>query len=198
MRATTPTSPSFFYLRQDTEGRSFTSDQIAATTNTVHALTLSAHAEMQITPKVGVKLDEIFINDWHYAPTGNVTVPIAGGTTAVPRSPIDQQFLETSWFIAGIDYDVIDELTLTLGYYNLQNYLSYQGEHRTLFGSDNIWWSPDARFFFTVTANLDAIYARAAHLPPPAKETVQNQNHNAAQQAVMQQVQFAAGQAHGL
>jgi hypothetical protein len=64
--------------------------------------------------------------------------------------------------ILAFDYDLIDEMSLALGYYNLATELAPNGQRRGIIGGDNIWWSPDARFFFTVTANLDAIYLRAA------------------------------------
>ena len=53
---------------------------------------------------------------------------------------------------------LIDELALSVGYYNLTNAIAQDGQPRTLFGGENIWWSPDARFSFTVTANLDVLY----------------------------------------
>jgi len=66
--------------------------------------------------------------------------------------------------LAALDYTPIDELTVGLGYYNLANALALDGQARTVFGGENIWWSPDARFFFDVSFNLDVLYddARAA------------------------------------
>ena len=53
---------------------------------------------------------------------------------------------------------VLDELELDFGYYNLANALGPDGQQRSLFGSNNIWWSPDARLFLSATANLDVLY----------------------------------------
>ena len=45
-----------------------------------------------------------------------------------------------------------------MGYYDLANAIAPDGQARSVFGPENIWWSPSARFFFDVTANLDAIF----------------------------------------
>jgi hypothetical protein len=162
-QATTPVGGSFGYVRQDTEGRSFVSDQIAGTTNIDHSLQITAEAAVQITPKLDLTLDMLFLNNWRYAPTDNVSVPVAGGSVMVPRSSDAPLYESATWFLATVTYNPWDEVGLSLGYYNLQNALSPSGQHRTLFGSDNVWWSPDARFFFTITAHLDALYVDAAN-----------------------------------
>ncbi len=56
-----------------------------------------------------------------------------------------------------------DEIDLSLGYYNLANAIAPDGQRRSLFGADNVWWSPDARVFFDITANLDALFDDAVH-----------------------------------
>ena len=48
-------------------------------------------------------------------------------------------------------------LALSAGYYNLANQLAPDGTRR------DPLWSPSARFFLTVTANLDAIKRRFTH-----------------------------------
>jgi hypothetical protein len=161
-QATTPVAPFFGYTRQDTEGRTFISDQVRGSTLTNHSLLTSAVAALQVTKKFAVSLSGILINKWHYAPKQDATVvPLANGSVSVPPGANDQQHTVDTWMIASLDYDLIDELSLSLGYYNLASELAPNGQRRGIVGSDNIWWSPDARFFFTITANLDAIYLRA-------------------------------------
>jgi hypothetical protein len=174
-RATTPVSDSFSYTRQDTEGRSFVSDQVRGSTLVNHSLMTNAGATLQITPKLDFRFDAILINQWHYAPKSDTSVPIAGGTASVPRSADDQQHTVNTWMIFNFDYSVVDEVTLSLGYYNLANELAPNGQRRGLVGGDNIWWSPDARFFFDVTLNLDYVYEWARGSKADAKAAAAEQ-----------------------
>ena len=176
-RATTPTESSFGYTRQDTEGRSFVSDQLRGGTLTNHSLLTVLDTGLQITPKFSLTLDMILINKWRYAPKGDVTIPVTGGSASVPRSSDAPLFSQNTWFVAGVSYDIMDEIGLSLGYYNLANALAQNGQRRGIVGGDNIWWSPDARVYFDITANLDKIYERfvgvkankstTAKAPPP-------------------------------
>jgi hypothetical protein len=63
--------------------------------------------------------------------------------------------------MASLDYELMDELSLGVGYYNLANEIAPNGTRRGLFSSETVLWSPDARVFFDLTANLDQIYERA-------------------------------------
>jgi hypothetical protein len=105
----------------------------------------------------------IFINQWHYIPQDHGIATTSTGPVTVPRSANDEQFTQNTWLLATLDYELFAELDLSLGYYDLANYIAPDGQRRGLFGSDNVWWSPDARVFFTVTANLDALYDDALH-----------------------------------
>ena len=73
------------------------------------------------------------------------------------------QFTPSNWVILGVDYALFDELDLGLGYYSVASQIAPDGQRRTLFGSDNLFWSPDARVFFDITANLDALFDDAVH-----------------------------------
>ena len=92
-------------------------------------------------------------------PTG----PVCPGQTGVTSGP-DQQFTQLAWIIASADYEIIPELSVGLGYYNLSNVIATDGTLRSPFagGFDNVFWSPDARVFLDVTANLDKIFEDAS------------------------------------
>jgi hypothetical protein len=162
--ATTPTSyGNFQYPREDVgdDDHSIISDQLTGTTIVAHTLWGVVDTGLQITPKLSATLDGVLINQWHYQPTNsgiqitNATVnpSLAGGTLYTP----------STWIIADIDYTLFDEVDLSLGYYNLAGEIAPDGQRRGIFGSDNIFWSPDARVFFDVTANLDVIFDDAVH-----------------------------------
>ncbi|MGH7439996.1 MAG: hypothetical protein ACRENE_30265, partial [Polyangiaceae bacterium] len=167
--ATTPTSyTSFAYTRENAEGLSFVSDQISGATLIRDELQLLLEADLGIAPRVGLKTFFAFFNQWHDTPA--TATPIATGTGgySVPYAG-DTQFTQMLWFLVDVEYQVIDELALSVGYYNLTNAVAQDGRPRTLSGGENIWWSPDARFNFTITANLDVLYAdatRGRHAPP--------------------------------
>jgi hypothetical protein len=148
----------FAYVRQNVDGFSFLSDQITGQTLPEHIFWTILDTGLQITPRLSATADFIAINSWHYPPTSNVHVPIAGGTASVPSASGDIRFTQNLWLLAYIDYALFDELDLSLGYYNLANGVAPSGQTRSIFGSDNIWWSPDARVFFDITANLDILF----------------------------------------
>ncbi len=63
--------------------------------------------------------------------------------------------------------DVIDEMSVAVGYANLTLQQGPDGTRR------NIFYSPDARVYATITAKLDEIYKSASGLrkSEPSKET---------------------------
>ena len=145
---------------------SFQTDQVTGQTLTKHQLYTILDGGLQITPKLGLTLDWILINNWHYSPT-TACVGTATGQVCPPRtgpgSGTDQQFTQLGWFIASADYEIIPEMSIGLGYYNLSNIVAYDGSIRGPFsgGFDNVFWSPEARVFLDVTANLDKIFEAA-------------------------------------
>ena len=160
-RATTPTNEKLSYARQDVGGFSTVSDQLGGNAITNHSVVASLDTGLQVTPKLSVTLDMILINTWKYRPTGDVSVKTSTDVATITASPNDTNHGVATWFLASVDYALLDELTLGLGYYNLTNQIGPDGERRGLVGQHNIWWSPDARFFFDITANLDKIYEAA-------------------------------------
>jgi hypothetical protein len=156
--ATTPTQyGGFAYERADLDDRVILSDQVQGATLVNHEFWASIEGGIQITPKLSLTGYMILLNQWHYAP-GNASPATATGFASVGSVANDTQFTQETWFVAAIDYALFDELNLGLGYYNLANYLAPDGRARSLFGSDNVWWSPGARVFFDITANLDALF----------------------------------------
>jgi hypothetical protein len=155
--ATTSTDyGSFAYTRQNVDGFSFLSDQISGQTVITDSPWFIAEAGMQIAPRLSATVFGVLIDQWHAQPSPT-TVATATGPYTVSRAG-DQQFTQQTWLVASLDYLVLDELEIGLGYYNLASVIAPDGQQRSLFGSDNVWWSPDARFFLSLTANLDALY----------------------------------------
>ncbi len=174
-QSTTPTDyGTFSYTRQNADGVSFLSDQVSGQPVVRDEIQVLLRAALQVTPALTVSLFGVVFNDWHDQATP-LSVATATGMvtpgTGTPVSATDQPFSVQTWFVAGVDYDVLDELTLSAGYYNLANAIAPDGATRGLFGSATIWWSPDARFTFTATANLDALYDDVSARPQPAPQS---------------------------
>ena len=82
--ATTPTDyGNFGYVRENVEDQSFVSDAIGGQTLPEHEVDGSLFGTLQITPRLAFNLAFILVGQWHYAPTGNVSVGVAGGSTSV-------------------------------------------------------------------------------------------------------------------
>jgi hypothetical protein len=160
------------YISEDTDLRPLNSQQLSGQTFANHTVYGIVDLGLNITPKLSATLDYIMINKWHYAPT-SACVTITTGPACPPRNN-DQQYTQEGWAIFSIDYEVIPELSLGIGYYNLANAIAPDGAVRTLWdgGDHNLLWSPDARFFFDVTANLDKIYERASGRYKPTEGPV--------------------------
>jgi hypothetical protein len=175
--ATTATAyGGFARVRESVDGFSFASDQLSGQPIVNHTLYAIVDTGLQVTPKLGLTLDMIWINQWHYAPTDSGPISQPTGPITIARDANDRQFTQLVWFVAAADYELFDELSLGLGYYNLTNAISPDGTVRGPFaaGQDSLFWSPDARIFFDLTANLDKIFEDAtgrykSHAPKPAR-----------------------------
>jgi hypothetical protein len=135
-------------------------DQLGGSLFAKHTLTIAVSADLQVTQKLGASVSYSLINSWKYAPT-EVPVCIATGCVEPVRVDGPTTFTTSNWLTASLDYDLLDELSLSLGYYNLAGQIGPDGQRRGVF------WSPDARFFLTMTGNLDAIYERLSSKPEP-------------------------------
>ena len=121
---------------------------------------------LQITPKLGLTVDAILINNWHYAATSACVDILTGPVCPSSVSPVtgpDNRFTQLFWFVASADYEIIPELAVGIGYYNLSDTVATDGTLRGPFsgGFDNLFWSPDAHVFLDLTANLDKIFEDA-------------------------------------
>jgi len=123
-----------------------TVDQVRSGTLAGNTLIYAFLGEIDILENLSYSADFFWIDQWSYAPT-----PVGGVSTS---SQIDDtRFRQLTWFLTSLDYDPIDELTISLGYYDLNTLLRPSGGWR------NPFWSPDgSRLFFSLTAHLDAIY----------------------------------------
>jgi len=122
-------------------------DQLRSGTLSGNTLIYALSAGLDIVENLEFGASFIYINQFSYQPTD----ASFGGTT-IERSPNDTRFRQLSWYLFSLDYDPIKEVSVGIGYYNLNTVIGLDGKYR------NPFWSPDARVFLGVTAHLDAIY----------------------------------------
>ena len=165
-RATTPVNGDLEQPRQDVAGRSIASDQLRPGMNVANALTLLFTGGVQLLPRLGFGVSYVIGNSWAYAPTDVPICSVQTGCTSPTSFGEPPSFRVSTWALASLDYDAVDEMTVSLGYYNLTSQIGADGERR------NPFYSPDARFFLTLTGNLDIIYERLRAKPtsPPATQ----------------------------
>lgn len=144
--------------------RSTTSPNISSLNNQLSGGLLAAHQVLsvldtgvQITPKLGLTFDTIFIQRWGYRPT-DATVDLQTGPVRVDsgvnnQSP--QNYRLSIYILASIDYQLTDELNLSANYYNFANTIGANGQRQSMF------YAPEgARVSLTATVGLDALYER--------------------------------------
>jgi hypothetical protein len=166
-RCTTPCDASFSNARQDSGGRALVSDQISGAALVNHQIIASLGSELDIVEKLSFNASLIWVMQWLY-PLSDQGSPIVIATGPVqPEGSSDpQSFRVSPWLLTSVDYSLMDEVDVALGYYNYTNQIGPDGQRRSPL------WSPDARFFLTITANLDAIYETAtgrSHQPESLK-----------------------------
>jgi hypothetical protein len=151
--------------RQDAAGRTFFSDQLGSGMFAQHRLNASFSGNLQVTPRLGLGLTYVILEAWAYRPPYTQICVTSTGCVTPEHVNDPQIFRVTPWALASLDYDATDELSVSLGYYNQTNQIGPEGVRRGPF------WSPEARIFFTLTGNLDAIYERfiAPSSPTPAQ-----------------------------
>ena len=153
-RATSPVNDGIHQLRQDVAGRTVISDQLRGEMNVENAFTLSFYGDLQVLRRVNVSASYVILNSWLYTPSN---APICSTlTSCVTPLGVDNPstYRVSTWLTASVGYDVTDELSLAVGYYNLASQIGPDGTRR------DPLWSPSARLFLTTTGNLDAIYER--------------------------------------
>jgi hypothetical protein len=135
------------------------SDQLTGAMNVQNTLNLAFSGDLQIRPRLDLSLSYVVLNAWAYTPPDVSCVTIATGCAPVASIDDPTTFRVSTWATASVTYDVVDDVSLSLGYYNLANQIGPDGTRR------NPLWSPAARLFLTVTGNLDVIYRRIARAP---------------------------------
>jgi hypothetical protein len=155
-RATTGVNDELRWTRQDVGGRPILSDQLTGAALIQHALNTSFSVELDLLPRLTVSASYVLLNAWLYPPNRSDCTVIQNACDQPIELANPTTFRVSTWGTAAVSYDVVDDLSVSLGYYNLALQIGGDGERR------NPLWSPAARFFLSITGNLDVVYARLA------------------------------------
>lgn len=131
-----------------------------------HQLVDMLDTTLQIAPRLSLSLGVILIHQWkHGSPSSCTNVAIQLGTACAgpsAKNVAPPTYFMSTWLTSSIDWQVLDVLALSVGYYDLAGTVALDGTRQSPF------WSPQAsRFFLTATASLDAIYEAVRPKPTP-------------------------------
>ena len=108
-------------------------------------------------PKWNIGVSYLVLDNWVYR-TPDVTLNGPQGSTDVPHSENDTRFRQSSWFLASVDYDPVDWVELSLGYYTFRSIRDPNGQ------IGNPFYKADggSRVFLSTTFAFDKIYETIA------------------------------------
>lgn len=151
--ATTQTGDDLERNRTGLDAEPTISDQLTGVTNSKHQVIAGFGGSLAILDELNLSTNFQWRPNWKYLPSeGCVTVQNVDGCFTPGHISEPQNFAVITMFVADVSYQPIDELSVSAGYMNIANQVAPDGERR------NMFYSPNARFYLTITGYLDAIY----------------------------------------
>ncbi|MEZ4223908.1 MAG: hypothetical protein R3B13_23360 [Polyangiaceae bacterium] len=155
-QATQPTNSDLERVRLGPDGRSAPGDQLGGAAFAEHEASVDVLADIAIAEKVSLGLLFSWRPSWKYE--FDSSKPVCNVLTGceTPQQVNDpNNFSVVTWFNPEVSVDPIDELNVAVGYANVTLQVGPDGKRR------NMFYSPDARVYATLTANIDKIYQSA-------------------------------------
>jgi hypothetical protein len=158
-RAETPSNSGLERIRLDPEGHSFTSDQLSGATFAHDAVDFGVAASLHIHQDVLWTTSADIRPAWKYPVDQQVEVcgVVSTGCTQASGVSNPQTRSVLTYFTTTVLVTLSDTFGLSFGYANLTAQLGPDGRRRSVF------YSPDARFYATLSVGLDHLYSDLSH-----------------------------------
>ncbi len=156
-RSETPTNSNLERIRLDPDGRSIVSDQLSGATFARHAAVFGVATLLHIHQSVLLSSSLDLRPAWKYPVQHNTCVVVLTGCGEVDGVADPQTRSVLTLFTSEFLITLTDTLGLSLGYANLTAQLGPDGRRRSVF------YSPDARFYATLSVSLDHAYSSLTH-----------------------------------
>ena len=160
-RATVPTNEEIAQPRTDLRGRPIVSDQLGSGAFPQHEVRLGFTTELLIHERVGL------ISDFQWRPTWNYEIDddaqicnLLTGCIEADGVADPETYELITVFATEVETRVMDELSVSVGYINTASQIGPDGQRRSMF------YSPNARFYLTLTAYLAEIFDSRGATPP--------------------------------
>jgi hypothetical protein len=154
-KAIVPTNADVGRRRADPEGRLLIDDQFGTPAFPEHEGTIRLIFDLGVSERVRWGTGFTWLPLWKYELPETQICTVATGCVEPDSVEDPQRFVVTTVFESEVAWQLMDELVLAAGYSNLTSQVGTSGERR------NVFYSPFARLYVSVTANLDQIYLTA-------------------------------------
>jgi hypothetical protein len=157
-RSNVPTNDELDRVRLGTDGRSLPSDQLSGSAFAQHQAFITLQALLTIVDKLELLTELGMRYAYRYALDEDVELcgVVATGCTTVEGRDDASRYAVATLFTAELGYELMDELSIQVGYTNLAPQLGQDGQRRQPF------YSHDARGYLTLTLALDELYRTAS------------------------------------
>ena len=156
-RSVTPTNSGLERIRMDLDGQSVVSDQLSGATFARDAVDLGVAASLHVHQDVLWTTSMDVRPAWKYPVQHDVCVVISTGCTSASGVVNAQTHSVLTYFTSAVLVTLNDTFGLSFGYANLTAQLGPDGRRRSVF------YSPDARFYATLSVGLDHLYSDLSH-----------------------------------
>ncbi len=161
-RSTVPTHDELTRPRTDLNGRLVISDQLGAPAFPEHEARFGFNTELMIHERVALISDFQWRPTWSYGLDHEAEIcDLLTGCAKIDSVDNPQTYQLITAFATEVEAQVMDELSVSVGYQNLANQIGPDGQRR------NMFYSPNARFYLTLTAFLAEIFDK--HAEPSRK-----------------------------
>jgi hypothetical protein len=105
-----------------------------------------------LVPRLVTWFEVAYLPTWKYGFANVDVCSSVTGCSPAARPDNPNRYVPTTGFQAELMFDVLPEVSMSVGYINVETQPGLDGQRRSIF------YSPGAQFYLEFTAYLDAIY----------------------------------------